>query len=327
MTVSSAFNDYQPLIDEDPKVVALARARREIFKKALLAEPDVLEVWSSGSLRRSTQLKPIHDLDLVVVFAQDHHPTWGQPGPSAEEALEHTRKRVKALLGDPGGSVQALVRLAKPRNHAVKCFVDPSDEGFTVDVMPALRPDPAPSTIWIPERNSTDWVEANPEYLINEVQRRHDAWEHYRSMVRVLKHWRRDVERTIGTDIKSLVIEVLALTCLPTSTTRPKALATFFEKAASALSAQVVDPAGLCGEIQSDLDYTGFQDACDKAAGIAQQALVCEANDDHPNAQRLWRDIFGSDFPAPAGPVSIGGAAAAAGATLPYQPVKDSPQG
>ena len=66
---------------------------------------------------------------------------------------------------------------------------------------------------------------------------------------------------------------------------------------------------------------------CHVATKASQARPFFEANDDDANAQRLWRDIFGSDFPAPAGPVSIGGAAAAAGAALPYQPVKDSPQG
>jgi hypothetical protein len=39
-----------------------------VFKKALQAKGDVLEVFGSGSLRRSTQLKPVHDVDLVVVL-------------------------------------------------------------------------------------------------------------------------------------------------------------------------------------------------------------------------------------------------------------------
>jgi predicted nucleotidyltransferase len=79
MSVNGAFDGYQDTIDEDPAVLAVARGRREVFKTAFKAERDVKEVWSSGSLRRGTQLAPLHDLDLVVVYEQKQQPTWGQP--------------------------------------------------------------------------------------------------------------------------------------------------------------------------------------------------------------------------------------------------------
>jgi hypothetical protein len=170
MSVNSAFDDYQDTIDEDPDVVALARTRRDLFKTAFGAEDDVTEVFSSGSLRRSTQLKPIHDLDMVIVYDAGAHPIWGQDGDSAEDALNHVQARVNTLLGFTNGTSSNLVRLAthKDRSHSVKCFIDAPDSGFTVDVMPALRQ--ANGTLLIPEKLSRKWVPANPEFLINEVQ-------------------------------------------------------------------------------------------------------------------------------------------------------------
>lgn len=327
MSVNSAFDDYQKFIDEDPGVVALARERRDMFKKAFGAEGDVSEVFSSGSLRRATQLRPIHDLDLVIVYDVGAHQTCGQPGNSAADALNHVQGRVNTLLGITNGTSSKLVRLAKVRNHSVKCFVDAPDSGFTVDVMPALRQ--ADATLLIPEKLSRTWVPADPEYLIDEVEARHATWRHYRPMVRVLKDWRLDATANMASGVKSLVIEVLALTCLPASGTRAQALARFFEAAVTATHQPICDPAGLCGEVQPDLDYAGLRAELEKAAEHANNAVLCEQLNDIANAKRLWRKVFGIDFPAPDGEPSYGtGAAASAGvAGLGYQPVKDSPQG
>lgn len=324
MSVNDSFDEYQSTIDEDPKVVALARTRRGLFKIALMPEDDVLEAWSSGSLRRSTQLKPIHDLDMVFVYDQAAHPTWGTVGDSADEALNHVRDRTNALLGFTNGTSSKLVRLALPRNHSVKCFIHAPDSGFTVDAMPALRQ--ANGQLLIPEKLSKKWVPADPEYLIDEVQDRHDAWRHYRPMVRVLKDWRLDAAKTMGSEIKSLVIEILALTCLPTSGSRAQALAKFFEAAIDATYQPICDPADLCGEVQADLDYAGLRAALEIASELAHNAVLCQQVGDTANAKRLWRKIFGDDFPAPAGEPTLGAAAAAATAVA-YQPVKDSPQG
>lgn len=327
MTVNDAFDDYQATIDEDPAVLKLARSRRDAFKTAFGSEPDVLEVWSSGSLRRSTQLAPLNDVDLVIVYDGAQHPTWGSPGGSAAASLQHVGSRTNALLGITAGSSSKLVRRALPRNHAVKCFTDAPESGFTVDAMPALRQ--SNGELLIPEKLSSGWVPANPEYLIREVQSRHDAWSYYRPMVRVLKDWRLDAAEKMSSKVKSLVIEVLALTCLPTKGSRPEALAKFFEMATLATHAPICDPANLCGEVQPDLDYAGLGQQLDEAAQKATQAVLCQSLGDAANAQRLWRDVFGEDFPAPAGAVTVGGAAGAAtGATgLGYQQVKDSPQG
>ena len=84
------------------------------------------------------------------------------------------------------------------------------------------------------------------------------------------------------------------------------------------------------GEVQPDLDYVGLRAELEKAAEHASNAVLCEQVNDIANAKRLWRKVFGDDFPAPDGEPTLGAGAAAAGAAatgLGYQPVKDSPQG
>ena len=177
MTVLESFTELQGVVDADPAIVATARERRDIFKSALLTAADVQAVWGSGSLARSTQLQPVHDVDLVVEFDPREHPEWGQPGDSAEEAIERCRDLVTEMLSVNRGTKAQLVRQVNTadRNRAAKCFIDdPADENaFTVDVMPALWLE---NGILIPSKRSRRWDAANPRFLIEDVAAHHAEW-------------------------------------------------------------------------------------------------------------------------------------------------------
>lgn len=325
MGIDEAFDEFQRTVNEDIEKTRLARERRDLFKEALLSEPDVVETFGSGSLSRSTQLKPIHDVDVVAVYEQDEHPDWGTKGSSAEDALEHIRIQVNRLLGQSKGTHANEVRHTLLRNHAVKCFLDDPDdpEAFTVDVMPALRrPD---NTLLIPEQLNTQWVSANPEYLIQCVADHQRAWPHFRPLARVLKQWR--LTASVEGRIKSLVMEVLALNCMPRSGNRSEALKTFFTAAAVRVNEAVWDPAGLCGEIQPDLDRVGLSVAFSEAADVAERACAAAADGDTDGALRLWQEIFGDDFPAPTASAKPASLITGTPALITPRPIKDAPQG
>lgn len=318
MTVLESFAELQRVVDADPTIVATARERRDIFKSALVSAADVQTVWGSGSLARSTQLQPVHDVDLVVEFDADQHLDWGQPGDSAEEAIERCRDLVTEMLSLNGGTKAQLVRQVNTaeRNRAAKCFIDdPGDENaFTVDVMPALRLD---SGILIPSKRDRRWQVANPGFLIAEVASRQSEWSSFRPLVRLLKYWSRQHKSEAGR-VKSLVMEVLALDCLEYAGNRPAALKDFFERAA-VHSLYIEDPAKLCGVIQPDLDTAGLRRALEDAADASAQAAKAVVDNNQPAAARHWQKVFGTAFPLvlPAGVTSDPGP----------RPIRDSPQG
>lgn len=319
MNVTSAFDDYQRHVNASPDSVKEARRRRDLFKSAFGADTDVVEVIASGSLRRGTQRDPINDVDVIVIFDRSKHEDWGRPGTSAADALNYTRQRVNTLLGATNGTHAKEVRLARTRNHAVKCFLDdPEDRhAFTVDAMPAFRTEEG---LLIPEVLSEDWVPSDPEHLIDAVAEQHAEWNKFAGTVRMLKYWAfaQDIK------IKSLVMEVLALDLLPLNKTQPVAVKEFFVRAARYIEDgyTVADPAGICGPIQPDIDYDAFGARLRDAADLASKAINRQALDDHPQAIRLWGDLFGDGFPPPP-------KAPAAPAVLPDtpRPVKDTPQG
>ncbi len=323
MSVESGFDDLQVEVNAPKDAMEEARRRRNLFRTSLQKAEDVTDTWPSGSLARGTQKDPIHDVDVVVEFDKEAHPGWGDPGDSAMDALEHTRELVKELLGSDG-TEGVEVRLTRLENHAVKCFLDDpnADKPFTVDVTPALAR--SGGGIWIPEQRNRQWIASDPKYLMSLVAERHAAWNQFAKLVRVLKRWGADN----GGAMKPLVLEVLALHHLP-ARARPEALKRFFTAAAEAVWSPVCDPAGLCGEIQPDLDRQQAHDLLEAAADTAWRAVDAAGRSHTDRAMCLWHKLFGDIYPEPPGGCDGGGQSGIAAVPLlrPKRPIVDAPQG
>ena len=323
MSVESGFDEMQVEVNAPKDAMEEARRRRNVFVTSLPKAEDVAEAWPSGSLARGTQKDPIHDVDVVAVFDAEAHPGWGDPGDSAANALEHTRGLVNELLGSDG-TEGVEVRLTRLNNHAVKCFLDDPDaeKPFTVDVTPALRR--SEGGIRIPEQFNKQWIASDPKDLMARVAKRHADWNQFAKLVRVLKRWGADNGRVM----KPLVLEVLALHHLH-AVARPEALARFFTTAAGAVWSPVSDPAGLCGEIQSDLDRQQAHDLFDAAADTAWRAVDAAGRGHTDKAMCLWRKLFGDIYPEAPGGCDGAGQSGIAAVPLvrPKRPIVDAPQG
>ncbi len=338
MDIEQAFDELQREVNVPEGADAKARERRDLFRNAFASVAEVTDVIPSGSLARGSQIDPIHDVDLVMVFDADEHPEWGQPGDSAEDALNHTQSLIKEHLGTGDGSFAREVRLATTRNHSVKCWLDdPEKDGaFTVDVMPALRH--SDGHLVVPEKLSKDWIETDPELLIRLVREKHTEQFRFVSLVRILKRWNKDTKA----GMKSLVVELLALEHLEQGE-RPEALYRFFSAAAERIDRRTVDdPAGLCGVVDPDMDVALAKEKLDEAASEAWFAVIAQGDGKTDNALCRWRNVFGDIFPEPecgcasieaepddvaGGLVIITGAGAGAAVIDEPRPIVDAPQG
>lgn len=303
MDLNKAFDDLQREVNVASDGDKKARGRRRLFEDALDPLEEVDKFIRSGSLARGSQIDPINDVDVVVVFDADKQPEWGQAGKSAREALEYTSNLIHQLIGKDAPEPkdgEERVRLIHIRNHSVKCFLDDPDETehpFTVDVVPAIA---YGDHQLIPEKNSSKWVESDPKKLIDDVADRHAEWNQFVKLVRVLKRWNKDQ----GAGMKSLVVEVLALEHL-TEDTRPKALSAFFTAAAARIYEPVNDPAGLCGEIDRNMDKALAYEKLDAAASAAYHAVNAQERGETDQAACYWRKVFGDIFAEPEGGCSM----------------------
>lgn len=326
MSLAEAFDVMQENVNADPLQVEEARQRREMFQYAFGGEPDAETSVPTGSLARGSHIEPINDVDLLWVYDPSAHPDWGGPGDSVQGALEYTRDQVKRLLGSEealidlfgeAGRYMKWVRHTRLQHHAVKCFLDDPDDdsAFTVDVVPALRREP--NGFLIPETSSDDWIATDPVYLIERVLERHRGYGdgQFVALLRLLKCWSKDNGRVI----KGLTTEVLALSHLPDAE-RPIALARFFQAALEHIHEPILDPAGLCGEVQPGLDCDRAEALFRGAAELSARAVTATQRGEDGEAQCIWRKLFGEVMPEPTGGCEGGspdGKAAAAAAAVP----------
>ena len=95
MDSEDAFRRFGHDIESDPIGVLLAKWRRDAFIEKLKRLPDVVEVIPSGSLARGTQIGPVHDVDLIVVFDRSAHPGYGSGTESARAAMMHLEEEIR----------------------------------------------------------------------------------------------------------------------------------------------------------------------------------------------------------------------------------------
>jgi hypothetical protein len=311
MESDDGFRSFSQAIESDPIGVLLAKWRRDAFIAKLKKLPDVAEVIPSGSLARGTQIGPVHDVDLIVVFKRSEHPDYGSGRDSAQAAMTHLQEGLREQLHPWRGAEPGLLDDTELRSHVVKCrggFTGPYAEIIPtappVDVMPAVRQG---SHLLIPERG-TGWIDVDPEKLMRQVAQRQREWDYFTEVIKMVKAWAE--HNHLG--MKNLAIEVMVLKYCP----RPgmfetlscgEAVARFFEAAAKAHITSLKDPAGRCGEIDPGMKYMKLRAALSRAAGLAREAMDAEhawehryrATQEVTHPGEFWRKLFGKKYPLP----------------------------
>jgi hypothetical protein len=311
MESDDGFRSFSHAIKSDPIGVLLAKWRRDAFVGKLKQLPDVADVIPSGSLARGTQIGPVHDVDLIVVFKRSEHPDYGSGPESAQAAMTHLENKLLEQLHPWSGAGRGLLKETEKRSHVVTyggdwaCpFAAVIPSAPPVDVMPAVREG---SHLLIPERGN-GWIDVDPQKLIRQVEQRQREWNYFTQVVGMVKAWAKHNHL----NMRSLAIEVMVLKYCP----RPgmfqtlscgEAVARFFKAAADANITSLKDPAGRCGEIDPGMNYMKLQGALSRAAGLAREAMDAEhawkhrlhATEDVTHPDEFWRKLFGRKYPRP----------------------------
>lgn len=311
MESDEGFQSFSQAIKSDPIAVLLAKWRRDSFAEKLKQLPDVIDVIPSGSLARGTQIGPVHDVDLIVVYDKSKHPDYGKEKKSeaaiqsAEDSITHTKNKLLEQLHPwigktlPDNETELHSHVVTYRGDFAGIYAEVIPSAPPVDVMPAVREG---SHLLIPERG-TGWIDVDPEKLIRQVEQRQREWKYFTEVVGMVKHWAKINEL----HMKNLAVEVMVLKYCP----RPgffetlscgEAVARFFKAAAHAHMTSLKDPAGRCGEIDPSLNFSRLQGALKRAAGLSRKAMDAEhALKNHAGVQAhpddFWRDLFGSKYP------------------------------
>lgn len=232
-----------------------------------------------GSIQRRTVIRPLDDVDVLAVFNNESN---------AYDGYRYDSRRFLYRVRDALNDFN--IQVVGSRGQAVRIFYTTAPY---VDVVPAFALDTG--GFFIPSGSGT-WITTDPDKHARWMTERNAALSNQlRPLVRMLKCW----NRAHSSRMRSFHLEVLAASRFTSlGSNHREATQMFFQAAAG--NPIVFDPAGHSGDLSSYLGLFSRQELTSllyNSASRAAQAIAAEGATDHAEAIRLWRIIFGSDFP------------------------------
>jgi len=284
--VEQAFDSFDDELKLDPG----KRIQAESFHRELTTRLKVDQIISStflqGSFARKTMLKPLRDIDKVVILDPRHAHLFTDVGGSALAAeLVET-----ALQGYYPNATCSRTR------HSIQ--MDLGSDTFSFDVVPAYEADDGTTDVMIIDLKSGGWERSNTRTLIDVVAERNKTCDGlFIHQVRFVKHWSRHV---LADRLPGLHVEAIAFACVDQPIGHAEAVARIFAYGAQLLSQRstYADPTGvdeLSSKI-SDVDRGYARQAFASASDRASQALALDEAGNHDAAIATWMSIFGEPF-------------------------------
>jgi hypothetical protein len=292
MDTNGAFNAYDKDLNLDPA----ERAEAEVFHNSLttylLALGIIVSAFLQGSFARKTMLKPLRDIDKVVILAA----------------------KFAHLLRDPNGAqqvatiVENALRDRYPNakfersRHAIQ--MDLGEDTFSFDVVPAFEVDDDTGDVWIMDLgknlDQSGWKRSNTRRLMQVVSDRNKVTEG--AFVHQVRHIKHFVRTKLDGVLPGLHVEAIAYTCITSKMSYADAAQQVLRCGAELLKPGngYTDPTGddqLSRKVSAE-DRAVAQAAFAAAAEAADRAQRHAASGDHSAAIAEWFSIFGEPFPS-----------------------------
>lgn len=278
-----AFKDKLLLTETQQTTVKGRRTATEGYIQDAFPSSSDLPLRSTylmGSAGRDTIIRPLDDVDVLAIF--------NNKDGIFDRLYRYDSKKFLYRVRDALNSYK--VEVVGARGQAVRLFYKAAPH---VDIAPVFQW--AGGGYALPD-GSGGWLTTDPfahhEWI---AQRNKDLNYRLKPMVRMLKRW----NNVHSKYLKGFHIEVMTATAFTSlGGDSRKACELFFQWAQSNLA--VSDPAGHGGDLSSYLSYSAriaLISNLESARQRAAKANAAEATGDHEEAIRLWRIIFGSEFP------------------------------
>lgn len=271
-----------------------------------------------GSFHRRTKIRPLDDVDLISCLHADGC-SYVDYQPECRISVPESATRLSRYLHDYTRELNS--------RKVINCFVrslasvpqyERSDIGrdgeaavvslnsypWSFDVVPGFFTTTdifGRSYYLIPDGNG-HWKKTDPRIDQDRVTRINQSRNGYvLPALRLLKYWNKRQTKPIA---KSYFFESMMLSYFESTAATNQyydlEVAPALRFLASAVMQDVQDPKAIQGNINhfNWFERHDFANRANSDAGIAAQAWNAESSNDHKTAIRLWRDIFGPDFPA-----------------------------
>lgn len=240
----------------------------------------------SGSYGRKTAIRPINDVDTIVV-------TWHSDSITPNEVLEYLERALERYYSN-----------IRRQDRSVRVSLT----YVTMDVVPARAPNGLNHALKIPDRSAGKWVDSHPLahlHLTTELNEKRNGL--YVPLVKALKRWR-DYRMGVTWKPKSFLLECLVYYYARgrSFSSVPKGIQGFFNyviakyndhKNTKTYSPIIYDPAETeidVAKIWTFADFCKFMDEVFTSSYLADAAI---SSTDYDDSKRRWRQLLGGDFP------------------------------
>lgn len=287
---AAAFNQFDADLNLDPAERKAAQRRHRQVTECLVAVDLAVTTFLQGSFARKTMLKPLKDVDMVIILPERLAAQLRRRS-GAAHAIALVRKAISDAFPD------AQFDVYDTPAHALQVIF--ADLAFTFDLVPAYA-DPAGSEdVFIADRENDAWERSNTRTLNRVISERNQETDgRFVHQVRMVKSYKKD--HRVLDETSGLLWEGLAHDAITKTMPHSRAIAVTLAHAAHALNGPVYDPTDaddLTAEWTIE-ERGAYVAAVQAAAQRADEALRLEADGDHEAAIDLWHDALGEPFPS-----------------------------
>ena len=281
-TVNSGFDAFYSSINLSDALRSVANARRDDIIRKLNGNLEVVDAFNSGSIHRFTAVGGFADIDVITVLHYGKHIKDKPP----KEVLQNVRDVLGEYRTNVRKNGQAVTLHYKtwPNVDIVPACGVADDKGSIVEYQ-------------IPDMNTGKWISTNPKKHTSDIeQRSKSAGPLFRKIIKMVKWW----NKKHSNYLQSYHIEVMALYCFDYDPGNYSwGILQYFDKAAELASAPLWHDKGFADDY---LDYNSRQEVVKRlraARDVARSAWYLTFGDknDHSEAIRKWRQLFGDAFP------------------------------
>lgn len=281
-TVEAAFDQFRSNIELSGTHREIASKRKDRLVEMLSKDFTIMEAFPSGSVPRYTAIKGYADLDIIVALHFGKHIKGNLPS----KVLLDVRKSLSAYRTDLRRNGQAVTL------HY--------NSWPSVDIVPVYRyvnDDGTVNHYGVPNMHNEDWIKSRPHTHSNDMRDRNLlVGERFKRIVKMIKWW----NRRHGSYLQSYHIEVMALKILTSNITDYSwSVYQYFDGATTLLAQPLWHEFSYVDNYLSTTDRAEILKRLNTAKSYASSAWFATygANNDHAEAIRRWRIIFGDEFP------------------------------
>lgn len=280
-TVSFSFNKFRENIEPPNYDRETATIRKDHLVSLLKNKFEILDAFPTGSLPKYTAIKDHADLDVFVVLHYGKHIKDKKPS----EVLQ----AVRDCLGENKTNV-------RKNGQAVTLYYKTFPN---VDIVPVSRTTESDGKITynVPDMNNETWIPSNPlKHAETLTQNNNSYGIEFKRIIKMIKWWNHQHSHLMT----SYHIEVLALKILNGKfSDYPWSIFCFFKESLELIKSPLWYE---WSYVDSYLTWNNKQEVIKRLETARESARSAwhktyDKNSDDEGAIKIWRQIFGNEFP------------------------------